>query len=73
MASDPWALPLLIGLGLDELSVHPPAVAPTKARLRGLSAEECAHVAQASLALEDGEAVRRLLTSRGLAPPSRTG
>ena len=68
MASDPWALPLLIGLGLDELSVHPPAVAPTKARLRRLSAEECAQVAQASLGLEDGEAVRRLLTARGLAP-----
>ncbi len=68
MASDPWALPLLIGLGLDELSVHPPAVAPTKARLRRLNAEECAQVAQASLGLEDGEAVRRLLTASGLAP-----
>jgi phosphoenolpyruvate-protein phosphotransferase len=68
MASDPWALPLLIGLGLDELSVHPPAVASTKARLRGLSADECARVAQATLGLEDGEAVRRLLTARGLAP-----
>ena len=73
MASDPWALPLLVGLGLDELSVHPPAVAPTKARLRRLSAEECAQVARATLGLEDGEAVRRLLTARGLAPPSRTG
>ncbi len=68
MASDPWALPLLIGLGLDELSVHPPAVAPTKARLRRLNAKECAQAAQATLGLEDGEAVRRLLTARGLAP-----
>jgi phosphoenolpyruvate-protein phosphotransferase len=73
MASDPWALPLLIGLGLDELSVHPPAVAGTKARLRRLSAAECTQAAQATLGLEDGEAVRRLLITRGLAPSPRTG
>ena len=72
MASDPWALPLLIGLGLDELSVHPPAVAPIKARLRRLNAQECAQVTHATLGLEDGEAVRRLLTLGGLAPPSGT-
>jgi phosphoenolpyruvate-protein kinase (PTS system EI component) len=68
MASDPWALPLLIGLGLDELSVHPPAVAATKARLRRLNAADCAQAAAATLGLEDGTAVRRLLTGRGLAP-----
>ena len=68
MASDPWALPLLIGLGLDELSVHPPVVARTKARLRRLDAKECAEVSAVSLQLEDGDAVRRLLKDRGLGP-----
>jgi phosphoenolpyruvate-protein phosphotransferase len=72
MASDPWALPLLVGLGLDELSVHPPVVAQTKARVRELDAGECAGVAAACQQLEDGAAVRQLLMDRGLAPPPLT-
>jgi len=72
MASDPWALPLLIGLGLDELSVHPPAVAVTKAALRRLDSRECAEAATAALELADGQAVRRLLTTRGLVPSTET-
>jgi phosphoenolpyruvate-protein kinase (PTS system EI component) len=68
MGSDLWALPLLIGFGLDELSVHPPLVARIKARVRTLDSRECARVAQAALELEDGDAVRRLLKTSGLAP-----
>lgn len=68
LASDPWALPLLLGLGLDELSVHPPVVARTKARVRQLDTEECGRAAQAAVQLDDGAAVRRLLTDRRLAP-----
>ena len=61
MASDLSAVPLLIGLGVDELSVHPPLVARIKATVRGLDAAECARVAAQALQLESGTAVRRLV------------
>ena len=61
MASDLGAVPLLIGLGVDELSVHPPLVARIKASVRGLEAAECARVATAALQLDSGTAVRRLV------------
>ena len=61
MASDLRAVPLLIGLGVDELSVHPPMVARIKATVRGLDAGECARVGTAALQLDSGTAVRRLV------------
>ena len=61
MASDVGAVPFLIGLGVDELSVHPPLVARIKATVRGLDAAECARVAAVALQLDSGSAVRRLL------------
>jgi len=66
MASDPWALALLIGLGVDELSLHPPLVANVKARVRGLDSRECERAARDAVGLEDGRQVRDLLTARGL-------
>jgi multiphosphoryl transfer protein len=68
MASDLWALPLLVGLGIDELSVHPPMVARIKAAIRELDSTECARVARAALKLDSASAVRRLLERRGLRP-----
>jgi phosphoenolpyruvate-protein phosphotransferase len=66
MASDVRAVPILVGLGVDELSVHPPRVAPVKATVRGV-AEDMAQIAAAALNLEDGEAVRSLLDQYGSA------
>jgi phosphoenolpyruvate-protein phosphotransferase len=68
MASDPWAVPLLVGLGVDELSVHPPAVARVKGAVRRLNSTECARMARATLKLDSGAAVRRLIERRGLRP-----
>ena len=68
MASDPWALALLIGLGVDELSLHPPLVANVKARVRALDSRECERAARDAIGLEDGRQVRDLLTARGLQP-----
>jgi len=70
MASDVWAVPVLVGLGVDELSVHPPMVARIKAAVRQLNAAECAKVAAAALQLESGDAVRHLLEQRHLDPSS---
>jgi multiphosphoryl transfer protein len=66
MASDLWAVPLLVGLGVDELSVHPPLVARIKAAIRSLDANKTAQVAAAALQQDSGEAVRRLLEREGL-------
>jgi phosphoenolpyruvate-protein phosphotransferase len=66
MASDLWAVPLLVGLGIDELSVHPPIVARVKALVRRLDAAECGRAARAALKLDSGAAVRRLLERRRL-------
>ena len=68
MASDLWAVPLLVGLGIDELSVHPPAVARIKALVRSLDAAECGRAARAALKLDSGAAVRRLIARRRLRP-----
>jgi phosphoenolpyruvate-protein phosphotransferase len=68
MGSDLWALPLLVGLGIDELSVHAPMVARIKAAIRELDSTECARVSRAALKLDSGSAVRRLLERRGLRP-----
>jgi phosphoenolpyruvate-protein kinase (PTS system EI component) len=70
MASDIWAVPFLVGLGVDELSVHPPQVAAVKATVRGLG-EDMAQIAAAALNLEDGEAVRRLLEQSQYGSPSQ--
>ena len=68
MASDLWAVPLLVGLGIDELSVHPPAVARIKALVRSLDAAVCGRAARAALKLDSGAAVRRLIKRRNLDP-----
>jgi multiphosphoryl transfer protein len=72
MASDLWAVPLLVGLGVDELSVHPPIVARIKAAIRELDSAECTRVARAALKLDSAGAVRRLLERRHLQPAKLT-
>jgi phosphocarrier protein FPr len=58
VAVDPAAVPLLIGLGVRELSVAPHAVPRVKARVRELDLEPCAVVAKQSLSLESAADVR---------------
>jgi len=68
MASDLWAVPLLVGLGVDELSVHPPMVARVKGTVRQLDSAACARAARAALKLESGAKVRDLVQRRRLDP-----
>jgi len=58
MASDPLAVPLLIGLGVTELSASPAVIPEIKAVVRRVSLAECQAAAQAALQLTDAEAVR---------------
>ena len=49
MASDSRAVPLLVGLGIDTLSVNPAAAPDTKAAIRGLSYAETKKLAASRL------------------------
>lgn len=60
-AANPLAVPVLLGLGLDEFSMAPSAVPTIKAAIRRLSREECRVVAQAALGLPTAAAVREYL------------
>jgi phosphocarrier protein FPr len=62
-ASDDVAVPLLLGLGVRELSVGPHDVPRVKARVRELDLEQCEVVAKASLVLDDAAGVRDLVAS----------
>ncbi len=66
LAGDPLAVPLLVGLGVAELSVDPVSVPSIKARVRKLDYDECRQRAQQALALESAQAVRA--ASRGSWP-----
>lgn len=58
IASDPQAVPLLLGLGVDELSVSLPTIPSIKAQIRTLWLHECEDLAQRALALETAAEVR---------------
>lgn len=61
MAGNQLALPLLLGLKLDEFSMAPAAVPAAKHRLRTLSQSDCVSVARQCLDCEDADAVRAIL------------
>jgi len=62
-ASDEVAVPLLVGLGVRELSVGPHAVPAVKARVRELDLEQCQVVAKRALSLDGASEVRALVAS----------
>ena len=49
VASDPQAVPILVGLGVDELSVSLPAIPTVKAQIRRLSLTSCRDLAKRAL------------------------
>jgi multiphosphoryl transfer protein len=68
-ASDDAAVPLLVGLGVRELSVGPHDVPRVKARVRELDLELCEVTAKASLGLDGAAEVRELVAAKlGPAP-----
>jgi len=60
-ASDELAIPILVGLGVRELSVSPPAVPRVKAAIRQLDVEHCASLAGQALMLPGATDVRKLV------------
>ena len=58
LASDPLATPVLIGLGVSELSVSPVQIGEIKDRVRHLDATQCRRISQDLLKLSSASAVR---------------
>ncbi len=69
LASDPVAAPILIGLGVHELSCAPAAIPSVKALIGELTLEQCKRWAREALEQESAEAVRAL----SAAPAGKTG
>jgi len=70
MAGDPVLAPLLVGLGIDELSAAPPLVPPIKFIIRRLKLSEAQALAQFALQCESagGILARCQELSRQIAP-----
>lgn len=61
LGADPDAVPLLLGLGVSELSVSAASVAETKALVRRLDLARCRALAERALELPDAAAVRAMV------------
>jgi phosphotransferase system enzyme I (PtsI) len=58
LAGEPLAIPILLGLGIDEFSMNPPAIPQAKALIRKLTTSEARRVAEGALRLESAVAVQ---------------
>ncbi|QKS71973.1 phosphoenolpyruvate--protein phosphotransferase [Paenalkalicoccus suaedae] len=63
MAGDSIAIPLLLGLGLDEFSMSATSVLPARSQISKLSQSEAAEVAEKALTLQTAEEVQELVES----------
>jgi phosphocarrier protein FPr len=61
IAGDSKAVPILLGLGVDELSISVPAIPNIKAIIRRLNQKDCEKLAEAALKLASAEEVRSLI------------
>ena len=63
IASDPQAVPILLGLGVDELSVSVPMIPAIKALVRRCRVADCRTLASTALQAADAADVRALVAS----------
>jgi phosphocarrier protein FPr len=68
-AADPLLAPLLVGLGVTELSVAPGAIAPLRRALAGLGIDRCRELARAALQARSAAEVRRIAGQLGATDP----
>ena len=61
LASDEKAVPILLGLGVDELSMSSTSIALTKAQIRELNLQECQTLAKKALSCTTSQEVRTLI------------
>ncbi len=60
LGADPLAVPILVGLGVDELSVSVPAIPTVKAQIRALTMTEARDLAQRALSCATAKEVREI-------------
>ncbi|WP_229424193.1 phosphoenolpyruvate--protein phosphotransferase [Moorena producens] len=65
LASNPVGIPILLGLGVDELSVNPPAIATVISVISQLSINQAEMLASEALELDSALAVRQYIRLRG--------
>jgi len=61
LAGEPLAIPILLGLGLDEFSMNPPSIPLAKQIIRALTLNQAQQLAHAALELDDPDAVKSLV------------
>ncbi len=61
MAADPLAVPVLVGLGLEEFSMHPPALPVVRSLVRALSFRETHRMAHKALSFATAREVEEYL------------
>ena len=61
MTSDPRAVPLLVGLGVDAMSISPRMFLRVKQTIRGLKHESMKKLVAKALTCAESDEVRRLL------------
>ncbi len=61
LAGDPIAIPILLGMGLDEFSMSSSSVLPTRELIRSLSSDRMRNLAVQVLELDDQEQVKALV------------
>jgi phosphoenolpyruvate-protein kinase (PTS system EI component) len=71
LASDPVAVPVLVGLEIAELSANAPAIPAVKQAVRGLDSEAARELAEHALELSSAAEVRKLVADEA-AVPSRS-
>jgi len=64
LAGEPLAVPILLGLELDEFSMNPPAIPLAKEIIRAVTLDKAREVAQAALELDSPDAVQALVRER---------
>lgn len=63
MAGDPVNIPILLGLGIDELSMHALAIPMVKKLIRSISMDECRELTAAAFEMNDSKEIHRFLES----------
>ena len=61
MAGELLAIPILLGLGLDEFSMNPPAMPFAKRLIRSISMEDARQVAERALTLQGDQEIREYI------------
>jgi len=63
MAGEPTAIPLLLGLGLDEFSMSPSSILPARSQIRSLKKSAVETIANQALHVKTSEEVQQLVNS----------